>query len=93
MAEAAGRRMTGAVQSGLEPTEADLCNPQMCSCLLELLPLLPDMAAGTVCLDSATASVFTQAAFDDWQCQAAQAGHDCQIQTPFVMASAGSRRR
>ena len=47
--KAAGRYMTGAVQSGLEPTEADLCNPQTCSCLLELLLLLPDRAAGTAC--------------------------------------------
>ena len=90
--------MTGAVQSGVGPTEANLCNPQTCSCLLELLLLLPDMAAGTACctrhsciqgvggalqhaeLDSGTASVLKQAVFDDWQCQAAQARHDCQTQ-------------
>ena len=51
VAEAGGRRMTGAVESGLPPTEADPCNPQTCSGLLEglLLLLLPDMAAGTAC--------------------------------------------
>ena len=51
MAEAARRKMTGAVESGLQPTEAALCNLQTCSCLLEglLLLLLPDMAAGTAC--------------------------------------------
>ena len=50
VAEAAWRKMTSAVVSGLQPAEADVCNPQTCSGLLEglLLPLLPDMAAGSV---------------------------------------------
>ena len=49
MAEASVRKYTGAVKSGLQPTEASLCHPQTCSCLLEglLQLLLPDMACCT----------------------------------------------
>ena len=45
MVEAAGRKMTGAVDSWPVPSKT-------CSCLLEglLLLLLPDMAAGAACL-------------------------------------------
>ena len=50
VAKAGGRRMSGAEESGLQPTEADLCNPQTCSGLLGglLLLLLAD-TAGTAC--------------------------------------------
>ena len=56
--------MTGAVESGLQPTEADLCNPQTCSGLLEglLLLLLADVAAAWRAAQHA-------AVFKEWQAE------------------------